>query len=555
MNFEGLSDKRAYLQVIGSLMLDASLIEDVDRPLCQEDFNTDRFYVIVYSSIYNLFINGCQVIDEYAVDSYLSNESFKEQYAIFKDNNGVQYLNEAKTIAEINNYDYYYHRVRKFSLLRYYEKLGLDTRFIYDDTATDPRIAVFQHRTFDELSENEIVEVIESKFVIDPSIKFCSNNQTTEIQAAKGGKELIQELMKVPDFGISLNNEALNTIARGARLGCLYMDSFPSGEGKSRTAIGHAMRMAVPCRWNNETQNFIDTVISEPTLYISTEMGVSEIQTMMYATISGVNEEKILYGMYEDGELERVNQAIDFIENSPLYIVHLPEFDIQDVLNIIKKYHREYNVNYFFFDYLQSTVKLMTELTSKSKISGLKEHQMLLLFITKLKAIAEELHIFIWTSSQLSDEVNNVTKYDQHLLSGSKALVNKLDVGIISKRVEPIHLKKIEPILHKMMNIPEPNYFHSVYKLRRGKLTKLMVWCYIDLGIMTERPLFVTDFNYELKDIDFTKIKITKRNEKKIEEFINENSTLESMERYDEVVENEDISEEKIVNNNISFDW
>ena len=46
-------------------------------------------------------------------------------------------------------------------------------------------------------------------------------------------------------------------------MGCLYMDSFPSGEGKSRTAIGHAMRMAVPYRWNNEVQNFIDTVIWE----------------------------------------------------------------------------------------------------------------------------------------------------------------------------------------------------------------------------------------------------------------------------------------------------
>lgn len=553
MSFEGLSDKRAYLQVIGSLMLDASLIEDVDRPLCQEDFNTDRFYVIVYSSIYNLFVNGCQVIDEYAVDSYLSNESFKEQYGIFKDNNGVQYLNEAKSIAEINNYDYYYHRVRKFSLLRYYEKQGLDTRFIYDDTSTDPRNAVFQNRTFDELTENDIVEVIESKFVIDPSIKFCSNSQTTEVQAGKDGKKLIQELMKVPDFGISLNNEALNTIARGGRLGCVYMDSFPSGEGKSRTAIGHAMHISVPYKWDDKIQNFIDLGVSEPTLYISTEMGVPEIQTMMYATVSGVNEEKILYGMYEEGELERVNQAIDFIETSPLYIVHLPEFDIQDVLNIIKKYHREYNVNYFFFDYLQSTVRLMTELTSRSKISGLKEHQMLLLFITKLKAIAEELHIFIWTSSQLSDDVNNATKYDQHLLSGSKALVNKLDVGIISKRVEPIHLKKIEPILHKMMNIPEPNYFHSIYKVRRGKLTKLMVWCYIDLGVMTEQPLFVTDFNYVLKDIDFTKIKFTKKNEKKIEDFINENSTLESMEKYNDEEEEAEIADETV--KNTIFDW
>lgn len=58
-------------------------------------------------------------------------------------------------------------------------------------------------------------------------------------------------------------------------------------------------------------------------------MPVDEIQTLLIAAVSKVNEEHILYGTYEQGELERVQQAISYIESSPLYIVHIPDFPLK----------------------------------------------------------------------------------------------------------------------------------------------------------------------------------------------------------------------------------
>ena len=72
--------------------------------------------------------------------------------------------------------------------------------------------------------------------------------------------------------------------------------------------------------YNLETNQWDYTGISEPTTYFTTEMPVDEIQTILIATVSKVNEEHILYGTYEEGELERVTQAIAYIESSPLYI-------------------------------------------------------------------------------------------------------------------------------------------------------------------------------------------------------------------------------------------
>lgn len=74
--------------------------------------------------------------------------------------------------------------------------------------------------------------------------------------------------------------------------------------------------------------------------------------------------------------------------------MHIPDFSIEDIKNQIKKYNREFSVRYFFFDYIHTSLRLMAEVNSKSGM-GLKEHQLLLVFATELKTIAQQLDVFI----------------------------------------------------------------------------------------------------------------------------------------------------------------
>ena len=896
--YKNLSDKRAYSNTIGCLMLDPTLIDDIDRPLDRTDFNTESFYELIFVAIYNLCMNGCQTIDEFAIDSYL--KDYKKQYTIFQENNGLEYLANAKELADLGNYDYYYHRMRKFSLLRYYEKSGLDTRFIYDPTASEKALDN-ENRKFDEYTEQDIVEIVESKLVIEPNMKWCTNTLSTNIQASSGLEDLIDEYMRIPDVGLPLNNDGLNTVTRGARLGCLYMRSLIQGQGKAipnytiiptpsgnkrvdeiregdylfgrdgkptkvlkvhpqtekkrvykiifndgrtaeccedhlwtyktykngqyktralkdiiaeinhrehglkdsrdssyvyripiteavqfderqysippyimglllgdgcfrysssnkeiyysseddylpsviadtmgwelnknsdknytysfsykefhkdcvtnkkykkvrvedvlkdypelilayshekyipvdylygsvgqryallrglldtdghvdekgrvgfsttseklkdgfinlvrglgfiatvrednrnehtcyeitiiasisdklkmfslpkhlkklreranegivfhneekclrikeiietdqfvemtcftvdaedslflmndyivthntRLAAADACKMSVPYVYDEDKKDFTYTGLSEPTLYITTEMTCDEIQTIFLAFISKVNEEHILYGEYVGDELDRVKKAIKYIESSPLYIVHIPDFSIEDIKNIIKKYNREYNVRYFFFDYIMSSLRLISEVSNKSR-TGLKEHQLLLIFSTELKTIAQQLNVFIFTASQLNGEASNATYKDQNLLSGAKALSNKLDVGLISMKPSPAELRKLEAVMRNMIGIPEPNMGHWIYKVRRGRLTRIIIWSRVDLGTMTEKALFVTDYDFELINIDFTKIE-------SVEAKIREHSILESQVRDEPVIEDTDETEE-----------
>ena len=549
--YETLTDKRAILNTIGCLMLDPTLIDDIDRPLDRTDFDTEALYELLYVAIFNSYMQGVKDINEFTIDSYLS--SYKEQYEIFQANDGLRYLADAREMSSLDNYDYYYHRLRKYSLLRYYEKKGYNTKSIFDPTVSVEELTKEMEK-FDNYTEQDIVGLVETDLVISPTIKYCTNMLTTEIQAADDAMDLVESFMKIPDVGVPLNNDGLNTVARGARKGCLYMRSLPQGQGKSRCAAGDACKIAVPYVYNKDKKDFVYTGMSEPTLYITTEMTVDEIQTILIATVSKVNEEHILYGEYKDDEFERVKKAVEYIQSSPLYIVHIPDFSIEDIKNIIKKYNREFKAEYFFFDYISTSLRLMSEVNGKSRM-GLKEHQLLLVFSTELKTIAQQLGVFIFTASQLNGEAQNATIKDQNLLSGAKALANKLDVGIISMRPTQREQDKLDAIIQNHFGLRMPDMGHWVYKVRRGRLTHIIIWSQVDLGTMTEKALFVTDFDFNLIDIDFTQIE-------QVEAKIQEHSVLESQvhDIEPEIIDNtaveiksETVEEEQTVKRD--FDW
>ena len=112
----GLINKRAIVQVLGCLLnkpdlLDTYYIEEID---VDEDF-----YVYILNTIKVLHKQNVPVIDAFAIDSYLS--SYDAQYKIFSMNNGVDYIENAKKIAVLENFEYNYKTLKKFTLLRYYD--------------------------------------------------------------------------------------------------------------------------------------------------------------------------------------------------------------------------------------------------------------------------------------------------------------------------------------------------------------------------------------------------------------------------------------------------
>ena len=250
---------------------------------------------------------------------------------------------------------------------------------------------------------------------------------------------------------------------------------------------------------------WIKNGIQEPVLYITTEQDKNEIQTMMLAFLSNVNEEHIIYNEYEGNEKERVMEAAKILKDSPLYIRELPDFSLQDVENEIKKGIRDHDVKYIFHDYIHTSMKILEEITRRSGGVKLREDNILFMLSNKLKDICNQYGVFIMSATQLNGDYVDSKTPDQNLLRGAKSIADKVDYGSILLNVQDDDLVSLEKILNTRL-FDTPTIKMSVYKNRRGRYKGVILWCKADLGTCRITPMFCTTYAYELVPIDDIKI-------------------------------------------------
>ena len=94
---------------------------------------------------------------------------------------------------------------------------------------------------------------------------------------------------------------------------------------------------------------------------------------------------------------------------------------------------------------------------------------------------------------------------NQNLLRGSKAISDKIDWGAIVLPVTADDLKALNPLLSSG-TIVQPNLVYHIYKNRRGRYTDVKLWCSADLGICRVTPLFLTDNNFKVIQLENYKI-------------------------------------------------
>ena len=255
----------------------------------------------------------------------------------------------------------------------------------------------------------------------------------------------------------------------------------------------------------DERFGWIHNGVSEPTLFIATEQDKEEIQTMMLAFLSEVNEEHILNGQYSEGEETRVREAAAILKASPLYIEELSDFSLKDVEDKIKKNIRDNNIKYAFFDYIHTSMKILEEITRRSGGVKLREDNILFMLSTRLKDICNQYGIFIMSSTQLNSDYQQSETPDQNLLRGAKSIADRIDYGSILLGVRDDDLVKLEKVLNTNV-FEKPTIKMSIYKNRRGRYKGLYLWCKADLGCCRINPMFATTYDYELIPIDDMKI-------------------------------------------------
>ena len=497
-------DSTAIMQVIGSVYNNPSLLDETDKyTITDEDF-PDNFHKVAFGAIYKIYELGAKKITLENISDYLASRPKSE--AVFKQNKGEEWLVKTADMAIPLAFDYYYNRLKKMTLLRAYDTFGIDVSEIYDpDNILDSKKKQLQEDYLDNSTLEDIANKIDER-ISNIRMQFVEDSFNETFQAGDGLFELIDQFKDHPEVGVPLYGPLINTVTRGARLKKFYLRSAATGVGKTRSMIADACYIACD-KIYDDNFGWIKTGASQPVLYITTEQEKEEIQTMMLAFLSGVNEEHIINGEYQEGEEDRVLEAAAILQNSPLYIDELPDFSLKDVEDHIKKGIRDYGARYVFHDYIHTSLKILEEITKRSGGVRLREDNILFMLSTRLKDICNQYGVFIMSATQLNGSYTDAETPDQNLLRGAKAIADKIDYGAIMLGVKDEDLVALEKILATNL-FERPVIKMSVYKNRRGRYKGVYLWCKADLGCCRIKPMFCTTYDYEMVNIDDIRIRV-----------------------------------------------
>ena len=497
-------DVTAIMQIIGCVFNNPSLLDLTDKyNIVEEDFPSD-FHKVAYGAIYKLHELGVKDITLENISDFLSARPKSE--AIFKQQKGEEWLIKVADNSLPNSFDYYYMRLKKMTLLRAYDNYGVDVSDIYDpDNILDVKKKQLQEDMLDNSTLEQIAAKVEGK-IESIRMQYVDDSFGEAAQAGEGIDELIDKFKDHPEVGVPLYGPLINTVTRGARLKKFYLRSAATGVGKTRSMIADACYIACD-RIYDTNFGWLSCGQGEPTLYITTEQELEEVQTMMLAFISAVNEEHILNGEYMAGEEERVREAAKILAAAPLYVEELPDFSLKDVEDKIKKNLRDHDVKYIFHDYIHTSLKILEEITKRSGGVKLREDNILFMLSTRLKDICNQHGVFIMSATQLNGSYTDSETPDQNLLRGAKAIADKIDMGAILLGVKDDDLINLEPILASN-SFETPTIKLSIYKNRRGRYKGVYLWCKADLGCCRIQPMFCTGYDYELKSIDDIRIRV-----------------------------------------------
>ena len=482
--------KECIQQVLGSLMQHPQFLSEVDKySFTLTDFS-EKFEKYIFTAINGLYRNGATNIQPIDIENYLRADSVAT--TIFNQKNGIEYLQDIQELSEIENFPYYYKKLKKLNLLKDLRKSGFDISDFYEENLAKKNAFEINER-FEELTTKDITDTIRKK-ILNLETKYEVNDEVESISIIDGIENLVDNLDTAQDIGLPLQGHIYSQVLGGARKGTLTIRSAASSVGKTRNAVGDACYLAYPIRYNNETFQWEQTGNSERVLFIITEQQFEEIQKMVLAYITGISESRFRYGNFTKEEHGVISQAISIMKlyQDNFVLVKMPNPTIELVKTIVRENCLTYDIDYVFYDYIFIGPALLNEFRG----FALRNDEVLLMFATALKDLAVELDVAMFTSTQLNAKGDdNKDIRNESALAGGRSTINKADNGAIMARPTP---EEIDFFRKDLAPDEIPNLVTDIFKVRSGQWTQVRIWSIVDLGTLRKKDLFITDSRLEL---------------------------------------------------------
>lgn len=343
----------------------------------------------------NYLFHKKQDITPYAVVETLSNSKMKNTVEDF---GGVEYL---EILSES--------RVSEGNLEIFCEKLKQAyTRF---------KLYEICNNTKDELlsDRSEILNPMEILGAHDSLVADLSASIQNDREIYKMGDDLEERLRlreenpnQVP--GLEVGFPKFDYFTNGGCRGDLIMVCARAKTGKSTILTNWATKLAIK-----------DKI---PVLYFDTEMNEQEQEDRILSILSGVPHREIISGMFaldtEAGtaveKKEKIAKAVQQIKDGFYYHIYLPNFTVEKVETIARKFKIQNGIQAIFFDYLKFPSSQMNNLKNS------QEWQMLGYIASCLKDLAGTLKVPVYSACQ-ENRSNLDGKKDERNVGGSDRIL------------------------------------------------------------------------------------------------------------------------------------
>ena len=480
-------DKRDTQQILGCLMKKPQLLSEIDKySFILTDFPS-RFERSIFMAINGLYRNGATNIQPIDIENFIEPDQVSAK--LFKDKNGIEYLQDIVELSDVDNFGFYYNRFKMFNLLKDLKKQGFDVSEFYCEDLTNPKSQEINEQ-FNFLTPKIITDTVRKK-LLGVEAKYETTDEIEVEAAAKGMEELIAQMGAAYQIGIPVQGNIYNQIIDGAKKGTLTIRSAASSVGKTRNAVADACYLAYPFRYNSMTCGWELEGNCEKVLFIMTEQRFSEIRMMILAYLTDIQSSRFKYADFSARENAVITQAIHLMEKykDNLILVKMPNPTIETVKTIVRENCIVHDIGYVFYDYVFIGPSLLNEF----KGFALRNDEVLLMFATALKDLAVELDVAMFTSTQLNSKGDdNKEIRNESALAGGRSTINKADNGAVMARPTKEELEILAPLYENNPDM-KPNLVTDIYKVRSGEWTQVRIWSDMNLGTLKKRDLFVTD--------------------------------------------------------------
>lgn len=485
-----MTSKGTIQQILGSLMKHPQFLSEIDKySLSMTDFST-KFEKYIFTAIQGLWRNGAPKITAFDIESYMeANEGAKK---LFEQQNGLEYLQDIEEFSNVENFPYYYAKLKKLNLLRDLKKQNFPVSEFYQEDLTAPDAAEINQR-FEDLTVADIITAVKKRLLVLES-DYAGTEEVQEWDISGDIDDIVDSFGEDGSVGLPIQGSIFNRVIDGAQRSCLTIRSGASGTGKTRNAVADACLLAFPLRYNSAIAQWEQVGSNQKVLFIITEQTDKQIKKMILAYLTDINESKFKYGRFTEEEKKVIEQGKQIMKEfaSNFILVRIPNPTIDLVKTKVREKVLLHDIGYVFYDYIFIGPALLNEFRG----FGVRNDEVLLMMATALKDLAVELDVCVFTSTQVNANADNNTNIrNEASLAGGRSTINKADNGAIMARPTKEELETLEPII---ATYGKPNLVTDIFKVRSGEWTQVRIWSIMDLGTMKREDLFITDSRLEV---------------------------------------------------------